>query len=71
MANDICEVVGDRIRAIRRGRKWTQQMLADHAELTREHICRIEDGSSEMGLRTIERIAQALEVEMALLLTRE
>ena len=35
-------------------------MLADHAELTREHVNRIEDGSTEMGLRTLERVPVAL-----------
>ena len=63
MARDICEVVGDRIRTLRKERRWTQQMLADHAQLAREHVNRIEDGSREMGLRTLERLARALEVD--------
>ena len=68
MARDICEIVGDRIRTVRKERQWTQQMLADHSELTREHVNRIEDGSREMGLRTLERIAKAMDIEMCDLL---
>ena len=68
MARDICVTVGERIRVARGERHWTQQMLADHAELTREHIVRIENGTAEMGLRTFEKIAQALEVNYCFLL---
>ncbi|HEY0264045.1 MAG TPA: helix-turn-helix transcriptional regulator [Granulicella sp.] len=60
MAVDICKLVGRRVRAARRAKGWTQQILADHAELTREHINRIEDGSKEMGIRTLQRVAEAL-----------
>jgi transcriptional regulator with XRE-family HTH domain len=68
MAVDICRLVGRRIRAARRAKGWSQQLLADHAELTREHINRIEDGRKEMGIRTLKRIAEALEVKPADLL---
>jgi DNA-binding Xre family transcriptional regulator len=37
-------------------------MLADHAEITREHLSELESGKKEMGVRTLERIAGALEV---------
>ena len=36
-------------------------MLADHAELTREHISAVETARAEVGLRALERIAFALE----------
>lgn len=64
MAKDICEEVG----VARKTRRWTQHMLADQTELTREHVNRIEDGSTEMGLRTLERVAVALETTAAALL---
>jgi hypothetical protein len=57
-----------RCRCLRRGEDVTAGLLTVD---TREHICSVEDRSSEMCLRAIERIAQALEVEMASLLTRE
>ena len=63
MASDICERVGRRIRALRRAKGWSQQLLADHAELERAHLSRLEDGRREAGLRVLERIAIALEVE--------
>ena len=65
MATDICVTVGRRIRVLRTERGWTQQVLADHAELTREHLSELESGKKEIGLRALDRIAQALEVSHA------
>jgi transcriptional regulator with XRE-family HTH domain len=36
-------------------------MLADHAELTREHLSELENGHKEIGVRSLEKIAQALD----------
>lgn len=40
-------------------------MLADHAGLTREHLSELENGKKEIGARTLERIAKALEMKLA------
>lgn len=40
-------------------------MLADHAGLTREHLSELENGKKEIGARTLDRIAKALEIKMA------
>ena len=52
--------IGRRIRVLRTERGWTQAMLADHAELTREHLSELENGHKEIGVRALEKIAQAL-----------
>jgi len=70
MASDICVRVGRKIRALRRAKGWSQQLLADHAELERAHLSRLEDGKREAGLRVLERIAEALEVEVEDLVRR-
>ena len=70
MASDICVRVGRKIRALRRARGWSQQLLADHAELERAHLSRLEEGRREAGLRVLERIAIALEVELEDLVRR-
>jgi transcriptional regulator with XRE-family HTH domain len=61
---DICVRAGSRIRSLRLKRGWTQRLLADHAQLTREHVSAVESGKAEPGLRALERIAQALEIEL-------
>jgi transcriptional regulator with XRE-family HTH domain len=68
MATDICVHLGRRIRVLRTERGWTQQVLADHLALTWEHLAELEAGNKEAGVRTIERIARALDVKIASLL---
>jgi transcriptional regulator with XRE-family HTH domain len=50
---------------MRREKGWTQLMLADHAELAREHLSELENGRKEIGIKTLERIASALEVRLS------
>ena len=64
MATDICVRIGRRIRILRTEREWTQTMLADHAELTREHLSELENGHKEIGIRALEKIAKALGVNL-------
>jgi transcriptional regulator with XRE-family HTH domain len=39
-------------------------MLADHAELTREHLSELENGKKEIGVRALEKIALALSLDL-------
>jgi transcriptional regulator with XRE-family HTH domain len=64
MATDILVRVGRRIRVLRIKRGWTQTMLADHAQITREHLSELENGKKEAGIRTINQIVSALEVSL-------
>lgn len=70
MASDICARVGRKIRTLRRAKGWSQQLLADHAELERAHLSRLEEGRRKAGLRVLERIARALDVELEDLVRR-
>ena len=38
----------------------TQVMLADHAEITREHLSELENGKKEIGARVLARIVSSL-----------
>lgn len=70
MASDICARVGRRIKELRQEKGWSQQLLADHAELERAHLSRLEEGKREAGLRVLERIARALDVDVEDLVRR-
>jgi transcriptional regulator with XRE-family HTH domain len=39
-------------------------MLADHAELTREHLSELENAHKEIGVNALEKIAHALGVNL-------
>lgn len=65
MATDICKAIGRRIRVLRTQKGWTQAMLADHAELTREHLSELENGKKEIGAKALKRISSALDVKLS------
>ncbi len=56
--------LGRRIRGLRTKRGWTQAMLADHAKLTREHLSELENGHKKIGVRALEKIAPALDLNL-------
>jgi transcriptional regulator with XRE-family HTH domain len=39
-------------------------MLADHAQIERAHLARLEEGKREAGLLILQKIADALEVQV-------
>ena len=66
VAIDICTRIGRRIRYLRLGRGMTQAMLADHAEITREHLSELENGKKEIGARVLERIIFSLDISFSM-----
>jgi putative transcriptional regulator len=64
MASGDGKALGKRIRSLRISRHWTQQILADHAELTRESVSAIENGRFDPTFSTLRRMARALDLRM-------
>lgn len=65
MATDICIRLGRKIRDLRRARGWRQIDLAAHSELSKTHINELEAGKREIGLRALERLAAALDLNIS------
>lgn len=57
--------VGRRVRAARSVRGWTLDRLAEHSGVSRRMIVNIESGSSNAGITTLLRLATALGVSLA------
>lgn len=55
------ERFGKNVRALRVEKGWTQEDLADRAELTSVQISRVERGVREIRLTTLVRLVKALE----------
>ena len=68
MARDICAATGERIRKLRRAKSWRQIDLAEHSGVHEVHISDLERGTREPGLRTLSKIARALDVSLSELL---
>lgn len=61
----VAERVGDRVRRLRRARRWTQQQLAEAIGTDKSYIGRLEAGIiAEPGVDVQERIADALGVHI-------
>lgn len=68
MAEDICAVVGQKIRTLRLANGWTQTYLSVHAGVGRNYISDVELGKKEIGLRNLQVLAMSLGVKTAELL---
>lgn len=65
MAKDICKATGERIRKLRRAQGWRQIDLAEHSGVHEVHISDLERGTREPGLRTLAKIAAALNTSLS------
>jgi len=65
---DILQAFGDRIRELRKEAGWSQEELADEAELDRTYVGGIERGERNLALRNILKIAQTFGLTMSELL---
>ncbi|MDI3405169.1 helix-turn-helix domain-containing protein [Streptomyces cavernicola] len=59
--------VGGRIRALRKGRGWSVQRLAEAARISRRMLTDVELGQANPSLATVDRIARALDTDFAAL----
>lgn len=53
---------GDLLLSHRTAKGWTQEQLSEAVGCTRSHIANLELGKSDVPLKTVQRIADALSV---------
>jgi transcriptional regulator with XRE-family HTH domain len=63
--------IGDRIREIREKKGWTQDDLANAADMNRVTIAKYEAGRIEPKSRSLQKLAAALEINANLLIDGE
>jgi len=56
--------IGRRIRLIRQQRGWSQEVLAELADLNRSYVGAVERGEHNIGIDTVERLAFALDITL-------
>lgn len=61
---DLFELVGIRIRNIRKSQGVSQQILAYEVDMEKTNISRIEAGKTNVTIKNLYKIAQALGVTM-------
>jgi transcriptional regulator with XRE-family HTH domain len=68
---DIKQIVGDNVRFIREKRGWVQEDLAINAKISRTYVGQVERGVKSISVEVLARIAKALKVDLAILVTKE
>jgi len=63
--------IGYRIKLIRKEKRLTQEQLAEKAGISTSYIYKIEAGDDHVTVRTLLRIAEALQVQAAQLFIAE
>lgn len=61
---DIKRAVGDRIKDLRNGRGWSQEELADQANVSRSFMGEIERGQASPTIESLDKITNALEITL-------
>ena len=61
------QLLGARVKELRKGKGITQDQLAERVGLATRYISMIEVGRSSPSLETVENIARALDVQMKVL----
>lgn len=58
------ESLGHKIKTLRKSKKLSQEKLAEKADLTQQHISRIEKGKTFPGIATLSKITKVLDVPL-------
>jgi len=61
---------GDVVRQRREELRWSQEALAGRAQLNRSYLGEVERGHAVPSLITMDKLAQALELRLSVLLQR-
>ena len=64
MAKELNKVIGKNLTGLRKERGLSQSQLAEKISISTEFISRVERGASAASLKSLKKIADALEVKM-------
>ncbi len=62
------ERIGNRIRALRKKRGWSQEEFADICKIHRGHMGQIERGEKNLSIQTLEKVGKGLGMTVSALL---
>jgi len=68
---DIKKLVGDNIRGYRKRIGWTQEKLGIRSGVNSEHISRMENGTENITIETIQKLAGSLGIDTYKLFIKE
>lgn len=69
MSNDICVLLGERIKKLRKKRGWTQMQMSVELGLDLSYLCEVEKGKQEICIRNMQVIALGFGISLSRLLS--
>lgn len=60
--SDLTKLIGERIRNLRKERRWNQEELAHRADISRTYMGSIERGETSITVDSLEKIARAFDM---------
>jgi transcriptional regulator with XRE-family HTH domain len=66
---DIKEKFGQRVKSLRKEKGMSQEELAEKSGLNRPYISAIEQGKRNVSLEVMEKLAEAMGVEIVILIS--
>ena len=63
--SDITIALGKRIRSLRQSRGWTQEQLAEYADLHVSYIVLLEKGANRATIETLDKLSKAFGLSIA------
>ena len=63
--SDITMALGKRIRSLRQSRGWTQEQLAEYADLHVSYIVLLEKGANRATIETLDKLSKAFGLSIA------
>lgn len=64
MRRDLRARLGERVRALRQARGWTQEDLGERAAISYKFVGQIERGDGNPTIETLQRLTRALDVDV-------
>jgi transcriptional regulator with XRE-family HTH domain len=61
---DLLSIIGARIRSLRKSKGWSQEKLAEQADLNASYVGKIERGEKNTTFKSLEKVASALGISM-------
>ena len=63
--SEITIALGKKIRSLRQARGWTQEQLAEYAELHVSYIVLLEKGANRATIETLEKLSRAFGISIS------
>ena len=67
--NEFLQLVGSRVKKIRKEKKFTRKVLSEHSGVSERYLALLESGQGNVSIALLRQVAQSLDVEPEILIS--